>query len=149
MLSKKAQYAIYALVYLAKEVDKGPVLIRDIAIHEKLPKKFLEAILLELKNTGVVNSKKGKGGGYYLRRGPAEVTLAEIIRHFDGAIALLPCATYKYYEHCQHCKDETICGVKYYIKEIRDETVTMLKAISLQDIIDREKELEKQFKPDL
>lgn len=143
MLSKKAQYAIYALVKLARDKDKGPILISEIAESEKLPKKFLEGILLELKNIGILNSKKGKGGGYYLRREPEDVNLAEVIRHFDGAIALLPCATYQYYESCQHCKDEEKCGVKSFIKEIRDETVKLLKGISLEDILTREKDLEK------
>lgn len=138
MLSKKAQYALYALVHLAREQEHGPVLIRDIAEQEKLPRKFLEAILLELKTLGVLSSKKGKGGGYMLRRSPSEVNLAEIIRHFDGAIALLPCATYRYYEQCQHCKDESLCGIKSYVKDIRDETVSMLKNITLQDILNRE-----------
>jgi len=141
MLSKKAQYALYALVHLAREQEKGPLLIRDIAEQEKLPRKFLESILLELKTIGILSSKKGKGGGYQLRRNANEVNMAEIIRHFDGAIALLPCATYRYYEQCQHCKDESMCGIKSYVKEIRDETVSMLKNITLQDIIDREQAL--------
>lgn len=141
MLSKKAQYAIYALVRLARDKDKGPILIRDIAESEHLPRKFLEAILLELKTAGILMSKKGKGGGYQLRRDPSEVDLSEIVRLFDGAIALLPCVTYRYYEACVHCKDEDKCGVKSYIKEIRDETVAMLKNITLQDILNREKEL--------
>lgn len=145
MLSKKAQYALYSLVHLARERDKGPLLIREIADSEKLPKKFLEAILLEMKTLGILSSKKGKGGGYQLRRAPEEVNMAEIIRHFDGAIALLPCATYRYYEECQHCKDENTCGIKSYVKEIRDETVSLMKNITLKDILDRE-ELLKQEK---
>ncbi|MFO7722291.1 MAG: Rrf2 family transcriptional regulator [Bacteroidales bacterium] len=147
MLSKKAQYALYALVHLARERDKGPVLIRDIAESEKLPRKFLEAILLELKTLGILASKKGKGGGYQLRRAPGEVNMAEIIRHFDGAIALLPCATFMYYEQCQHCKDEKTCGIKSYVKEIRDETVRLMKNITLQDILEREKQLESEQPP--
>lgn len=138
MLSKKAQYALYALVYLARERDKGPVLIRDIAESEKLPRKFLESILLEMRTLGILASKKGKGGGYQLRRAPEEVNMAEIIRHFDGAIALLPCATFRYYEQCDHCKNEQTCAIKSYIKEIRDETVRMMKNITLKDILDRE-----------
>ncbi len=141
MLSKKAQYALYALVYLARERDKGPLLIRDIADSEKIPRKFLETILLELKTEGVLSSKKGKGGGYQLRREPEEVNMAEIIRHFDGAIALLPCATYRYYEKCQHCKDEKTCAIRSYVKDIRDETVKIMKNITLKDILEREEVL--------
>jgi Rrf2 family protein len=139
MLSKKAQYSLYALVHLARKYEEGPVLISDIVEEEKLPRKFLESILLELKNNGVVSSKKGKGGGYYLIRKPSEVNFAEIIRYFDGAIALLPCVTYNYYESCNHCKDETKCALRSVIKDIRDETVNILKNTTLQDVVDREK----------
>lgn len=143
MLSKKAQYSLYALTYLAKKYDDGPVLISEIAKEEKLPKKFLETILLELKNMGVVSSKKGKGGGYYLIKKPENINFADIIRLFDGAIALLPCVTYHYYEECNHCKDENTCGVKSVVKEIRDKTVAILKNTTLKDIIDKENFLKK------
>ena len=106
MLSKKTKYAINALVYLAKKPVKEPVLISEIAEQEHIPKKFLETILLDMKNAGILNSKKGKGGGYYLIKHPSEVNLADIIRYFDGAIGLLPCVTHKYYEKCDECQDE-------------------------------------------
>ena len=138
MLSKKAQYSILALVKLAREYQRGPVLIEKISQTEKIPKKFLEAILLDLKQSGVLGSKKGKGGGYFLIKEPGEINMADIIRHFDGAIALIPCATYKYYQPCQHCKDELTCGIRSVVKDIRDETVNLLKNISLADIIKRE-----------
>lgn len=146
MLSKKTQYSIYALVKLAKNYEKGPILIREIAEEENIPRKFLETILLDLKNLGILNSKKGKGGGYYLIKNPDDVNLAQIIRHFDGAIALLPCASYKYYEECHHCKDEETCGVKNVIKEVRDKTARMLKKATLSDIINREKMLVEKLK---
>jgi len=138
MLSKRAQYSILALVKLAKEYKKGPVLISSIAQSENIPKKFLEAILFDLKQTGMLGSKKGKGGGYFLIKSPDDVNLADIIRHIDGAIALIPCATYKYYQPCQHCKVEETCGIRSVIKDIRDETVNLLKKIRLSDIIARE-----------
>jgi Rrf2 family protein len=141
MLSKKAQYSILALVKLAKEFNSGPVLISRISESEHIPKKFLETILLELKQTGMLGSKKGKGGGYFLIRDPQQINIAEIIRHFDGAIALIPCATFKYYQPCQHCKDELTCGIRSVIKDIRDETVNLLKNISLADILNRENQL--------
>jgi Rrf2 family protein len=141
MLSKKAQYAFYALKYLSENKEKGPVLIGDIAEAEKLPKKFLETILLDLKNMGVVSSKKGKGGGYYMIKKPAEITFADIVRYFDGAIALLPCATFNYYERCSQCRDESECGMRSVVKSIRDETVNVMKTFSIQDIVDREKEM--------
>lgn len=141
MLSKKALYAIYALTYLAKYYQKGPVLIQEISKSEKIPKKFLEQILNDLKKNGFCSSKMGRGGGYYLHNPPDKINLAEIVRLFDGAIALLPCATYKYYEPCKHCKDENKCAVRFYIKTIRDETVNLLKNITLDKIIKKEEEL--------
>ncbi len=137
MLSKKAQYAIYALLHLARNTE-GPVLISDVAQAENLPKKFLELILLELKNQGFVGSKKGKGGGYFLIKKPMEISLVQIIRHFDGAIALLPCVSDKFYQPCSHCRNESACGVKMVFREIRDETVKLLEGRSLADILNRE-----------
>ncbi|UCG27761.1 MAG: Rrf2 family transcriptional regulator [Bacteroidales bacterium] len=143
MLSKKSQYSIYALVKLAKERDKGPILIRDIAESEKIPRKFLEAILLDLRNLGIIASKKGKGGGYYLIKDPAEIDLATIIRKFDGALALISCASKNYYEQCKHCKDERTCGVKNVFDDVRNETDRMLRSTSIADIISRDEELKK------
>ena len=141
MLSKRAQYSILALTRLAREYKSGPVLIGEISRTERIPKKFLEAILLELKQAGVLGSKKGKGGGYFLVRDPGEINLAEVIRLFDGAIALIPCATYKFYKPCQHCKDEMTCGIRSVVKDIRDDTVNLLKRITLSDILIREDDL--------
>jgi Rrf2 family protein len=146
MLSKKAQYSILALVKLAKEYNNGPVLINSISQTERIPKKFLEAILFDLKQFGILGSKKGKGGGYFLIKRPEEINLADIIRHIDGAIALIPCVTYKYYQPCQHCKDEHTCGIRSIVKDIRDETVNLLKKISLSDIIKREESLINEYK---
>ncbi len=139
MLSKKAQYALYAIRYIAMKKDKNPVLIKEIVEAEKLPQKFLEAILIDLKNAGIVNSKKGKNGGYYLIKEPKDINFADIIRTFDGAIALLPCATYKYYEKCTKCENDANCGLRNVVKEIRDKTVAMLKSLTIQDVIERDK----------
>ena len=141
MLSKKSQYSIYALVKLAREKNKGPILIRDIAESEKIPKKFLEAILLDLRNLGIIGSKKGKGGGYYLIKQPSEINLATIIRKFDGPLAFIPCASKNYYEKCNHGKDESRCGVKQVFDEIRIETDRMLRNTTIADIIEREESI--------
>ncbi len=141
MLSKKTKYAINALVYLAKKPAREPVLISEIATNERIPKKFLETILLDLRNAGILNSKKGKGGGYYLIKHPSEVNLAEIIRYFDGAIGLLPCVTHKYYEKCEECDDEVTCGIRHAFLAIRNETVEMLKKDTLESIIQKENKL--------
>ncbi|HAQ69336.1 Rrf2 family transcriptional regulator [Salibacteraceae bacterium] len=143
MLSKKAKYAMLALVHLAKEQNNGPVLISKIAKEESIPQKFLEAILLDLKKDGTLASKKGKGGGYYLIKSPDEVNMADVMRLFDGAIALLPCVTYKYYERCEECKDEETCGIRDTFMEVRNKTVEILKSSTLSQIILSEKKLVK------
>ncbi len=146
MLSKKSKYAISALVHLARKYGADErVLISDISEKERIPKKFLETILLELKNAGILGSKKGKGGGYYLIKRPQDVNMAEVIRLFEGAIALLPCASYKYYEPCQECEDEKTCGIKSLFKEVRDHTVNVLKKNSLADILQREQQMKEQL----
>lgn len=141
MLSKKAKYAMNALVNLAKKYNTGPILIAEIAQEENIPQKFLEAILLELKKAGVLSSKKGKGGGYYLIKAPSEVNLADIMRLFDGPIALLPCVTYKYYERCEECKDEEVCGIRDAFLQVRNKSVEIMKNSTLESIINREDKL--------
>jgi Rrf2 family protein len=141
MLSKKTKYAINALIKLAKEYEQGPILIRDIAASEKIPKKFLESILNDLKHAGILGSRKGKGGGYFLLQNPEEVNLATVMRLFDGPIALLPCVTYMYYERCEECRDEETCGIRDVFKGVRDETVRKLKQATLAEIIRRENAL--------
>lgn len=141
MLSKKAKYAIHALIHLAKNKDDGPILISNIAEEENIPQKFLEAILLDLKKDGVLASKKGKGGGYYLIKETDEVNMADIMRLFDGAIALLPCVTYKYYERCEECKDEEVCGIRDVFMDVRNTTVEILKSATLTEIIRKESKL--------
>ncbi len=146
MLSKKSKYAIIALLYLARRYNKGPILIKNIAEEERIPQKFLEAILRDLKNAGILNSKKGKGGGYYLTKDPKDVHLAGIMRLFDGPIALIPCVTYVYYEPCEECKDEETCGIRAVFKDVRDATVNILKKATLAEIIKIENKLIAQKK---
>jgi Rrf2 family protein len=143
MLSKKAKYAINALVYLAKESRGQPIQISRIAESENIPRKFLEAILLDLRNAGILSSKKGKTGGYYLHQDPSDINIAEVVRLFDGAIALLPCVAHKYYERCEECRDEAVCGIRSVFAEVRAETVNMLKKATLTEIISRGEALEK------
>ncbi|MGE0561591.1 MAG: Rrf2 family transcriptional regulator [Flavobacteriales bacterium] len=139
MISKKTKYAINALVYLAKRKNEGPILISEVAEQEKIPRKFLEAILLDLKNAGILASKKGKGGGYYLLKSTEEVNMADVMRLFDGPIALLPCVTHKYYQRCEECKDEESCGIRLAFLEVRNQTVELLKKATLEQIISKEK----------
>jgi len=152
MLSKKAKYGINALIVLARLERSEHLSTTELAGKAKVPKKFLEQILLELKSHGIVQSRKGKGGGYYLRKEPQEVNLADIIRVFDGPIAILPCATHKFYTPCEECPREKICALRYYVKELRDITVNYLKQISLENLINKELELEnieKKFSPQI
>ena len=142
MLSKRAKYAIQAMIRLAKEKDNGPLVIGEISEREHIPKKFLESILLELKNAGYVNSRKGRRGGYYLIKDPDAINMADIHRIFDGAIALLPCVTYQYYERCEECQDEKTCAIRSAIKEVRDATVNIMKRYTLKELVEKEHELE-------
>ncbi|WP_153797364.1 RrF2 family transcriptional regulator [Foetidibacter luteolus] len=140
MISKKTKYAINALVFLAKEYTdnkREPVQISRIAESENIPRKFLEAILLDLRNAGMLSSKKGKMGGYYLHKTPDEINIAEVMRLFDGAIALLPCVTYRYYERCDECKDEATCGIRDVFADVRNQTVALLKNATLTEIMNR------------
>ena len=144
MLSKKCKYAIHALVYLAERYQHGPVHIQEIADNQKIPKKFLEAILLELRNAKILHSKKGKGGGYYLYKAPSEVNMIEIVRLMDGAIAMLPCVSLNYYEPCEECKDEKTCGIRDAFLGVRDTTLKILKESTLDKIVARERQLGKK-----
>jgi Rrf2 family protein len=134
LLSKKTQYAFHALTYLAENLDKGPVLISEISQERKISLKFLENILLELKKAGILGSKKGKGGGYYLIKPPEEVHLARIIRMLDGPIALLPCVSLNYYERCENCTEDT-CGLNTVMAEVRDNTLKVLENKTLRDVL--------------
>jgi Rrf2 family protein len=133
MLSKKSQYAFKALMYLAQNTDKGPVLIAEIAKKKKIPLKFLENILLELKKAGVLESKKGKGGGYYFAVPPSQVPMAKIMRLLDGPIALLPCVSLNFYERCKNC-DEKSCGLHDMMVNVRDATLKVLEKRTVADI---------------
>ena len=145
MLSKKCKYAIHALVHMAREPEEK-FLIKDISEACNIPKKFLEAILLDLKRSGVLGSKHGKGGGYFLRMKPADVNLAEVVRQFDGAIALVSCAAHKFYEPCAECEDEETCTVHDAFLQIRNATVEMLKADTLESLVKKETKLKARKK---
>ena len=135
MLSKKTQYALKALGYLAAKYGQGPVLISEISIHKNIPIKFLETILLELKQNNILDSKKGKGGGYYLIQSPKKTTLAQAIRLVGGPIALLPCVSINFYEKCKDC-DELTCGLNKAMAQTRDATLRILEKKTLAELID-------------
>ena len=133
MLSKKTQYALKALIYLAKKKTTGPVLISEISKKKKIPLKFLESILLELKKSEILESKKGKGGGYFFAQDPKKVPIAKVMRLIDGPIALLPCVSLNFYEKCKNC-DEKKCGLSNVMISVRDASLKILEKKTIADI---------------
>lgn len=133
MLSKRSQYALKALSFLTENYKNGPILISKIAKKKKIPLKFLENILLELKGIGVLDSKKGKGGGYFLIKDPRKVRVADIIRQVNGPIAMLPCVSLYFYERCKTC-DEKKCALHDMMIEVRDATLEILEKRTLVDL---------------
>lgn len=134
MLSKKTKYGLKALRYLAAQEDNRPVLIAEIAQSENISQKFLEAILLDLKKNGILSSKKGKGGGYYLLKDPKNISMASVIRILEGPIAWLPCVSLNYYEKCVDCPDEETCSLHRIMIEVRDNTLKVLENKSIMDM---------------
>jgi Rrf2 family protein len=134
MLSRKAKYAIKALLALAEHEQGEPVRISDLARAEQIPPKFLELILLGLRNQGILRSRKGKGGGYLLARDPSEIYLGQIVRMFDGPLAPVPCASQTAYVPCADCRNEAVCGVHLAMKEVRDATARVLDGTSLASL---------------
>jgi Rrf2 family protein len=145
-LSKKAKYALRALYYLTKEHGKGPVLISTISEAEKIPRKFLEAILLQLRSAQLLDSKKGKGGGYALARPPEKITLGTVIRVIDGPLAPLPCASETAYRKCDECVDASLCGTRIVMRQVRDAIAGILDHTTLVDVADRIREAEEREK---
>lgn len=135
MLTQKTIYAIHALLELAEAYGSKPVQISQIAERRRIPKRFLEAILLELKKNGYLDSRLGKNGGYFLIKEPGQVNLLEITRLFEGAIALIPCVSEKYYRACDHCVDEYTCTIRMTFKDIREYTYQKMAATSLASLI--------------
>jgi Rrf2 family protein len=136
VLTKKAKYALNALVFISKNSNESrPVTTQHISRENAISQKFLESILVELKKVGILGSMHGKGGGYYLRRDPNEIQIVEIIRMFDGAIGLRPCATHQFFEPCKECKDVETCKIRFTFKELRDLNVEFLKDKTLQSLL--------------
>jgi Rrf2 family protein len=134
MLSKRSQYAFKALAHLSRKYRQGPVLISEIARSQKIPLKFLEGILLELKLAGILDSKKGKGGGYFLAKDPGKVKIATVIRLVNGPIAMLPCVSLYFYKRCEDC-DEKNCALHDIMLEVRDATLNVVEKRTLNDLI--------------
>lgn len=141
MLSKKSKYAIKALIVLGKNYGKEPMQILKISEEENIPKKFLEQILLEMRNAGILYSKKGAGGGYSLNKDPEDIRLSQVIRLTDGPIALLPCVSLNFYRRCDECRTEETCGIRDTFVDVRNAMLQILNDTSIADIIKREERL--------
>ena len=131
MLSQKARYALHALIVLAQHQGDEPMMIADIAEEARVPRKFLEQILLALKRRGIVRSQRGRMGGYLLGRAPSEISFADIIRETDGPLALSPCVSVTAYHKCDDCVDENTCAIRKVLLAARDATAAVLEARTL------------------
>lgn len=133
MLSQKAKYAIKALIALAKAPDGGLVQARDIAERQHIPKKFLDLIFFELRRHGLIQSIRGRDGGYRLAQAAGHISIAQIVRAVDGALAPLPCASVRFYRRCDDCEDEKTCEVRHMMREVRDAASAILDNTSLAE----------------
>lgn len=133
-LSKKCKYALQALYALSAEYGKAPVLISTLSETQRIPHKFLEVILWELKQRGIVESKMGRRGGYRLAKSPDTVTIGSIIRIIDGPLAPLPCASETAYRQCDECIDVAKCGTRIVMREVRDAMAAILDKRTIADV---------------
>src|ERR1700743_636296 len=131
MISQKARYALRALLYLAAQGDNNPIQISEIAESEKIPRKFLEAILLELKKPGIVRSQRGRLGGYSLGRAAKDISFADVLRVTDRPLALSPCVRIMAYRKCDDCSDDAICGIRRALLVARNATAEALEGRNL------------------
>lgn len=136
-LSKKTQYTLRALYSLSRTYGQGPTLIAKVAKEESIPQDFLENILLFLKREGLVESKKGKGGGYSLAKHPEKVTIGAVIRMIEGPLAPLPCASETAYRKCDECVDDRFCGTRMVMRQVRDATAEILDKTTLAQVCRR------------
>ncbi|MBZ0328368.1 MAG: Rrf2 family transcriptional regulator [Altibacter sp.] len=135
MLSRKTKYGLKALTYLARNAGNTPVQIFVISEAENISQKFLESILLSLRKAGFLESKKGKGGGYYLLKEAKDIPISEVYRVLEGPIAMVPCVSLNFYEKCDDCPDEAKCSVHNLMIQVRDNTLKIFENTSLADLI--------------
>jgi Rrf2 family protein len=136
-ISKRTQYGLKAMLALGRRYGEGPVLISTLAKEESIPIKFLELILLDLKGHGLLESKKGKGGGYCLSRPPSTVTMGSLIRIMEGPLAALPCASETAFRPCDDCTDMESCGTRIIMRQVRDATADILDRTTMADLLRR------------
>ena len=141
-LSTRGEYALRALLVLGQDYleDDSVVRIQEISAKQNIPKRFLEQILNDLKSARIVESKRGVAGGYRLSRPPENITLAEIIRHVEGALAPVSCVSERFYEKCS-CPDEARCAIRSVMKEARDAVVKVVERVTVAELCERAKRL--------
>jgi Rrf2 family protein len=137
MITNKTKYALKALYRLATLPQDEPILIAELAELEQIPRKFLELILVELKQHGILKSRKGRGGGYSLAKAPKDISLADVLRITDGPLAPVPCLSKTGYERCGECQDEVSCAVRLGFKDPYGEYVRSLENTTLADMVER------------
>lgn len=136
MLSQKTRYAIRAMQHLADNFGQGPVQLAQIAEAQNIPAKFLTTILSELTRFGIVDSQRGKDGGYWLAVPPIDITYGDLIRIMRGSLALVPCASRFAHEKCKNCLEEGDCRTRALMLEVRDRTADLLDGVRLSDKIE-------------
>lgn len=140
MLSKKTKYGIKALSYVARrQSGNEPVQIGAIAKSENISQKYLESIMLSLKKAGFLSSRKGKGGGYYLRRPAEDIKMVEVMRTLEGPVAMVPCVSLNFYERCEDCSSEEECAVYDLMLQVRDNTLKVLNNNTLADMVSEQR----------
>lgn len=139
MISQKTKYAIKALVELADEIPAGglALTIEEIATRSGAPKRFLEHILLELRNAGYVGSRRGRAGGYTLIKSPENISIGALLRQIDGPIAPLPCLSRTSYQRCDDCKDEANCRLRNMFGQLFMSYLLLVESLTLADLVDR------------
>ncbi len=141
-LTGRGEYALRALLVLSLHYGESAVRIQTISEEQRIPKKFLEQILIDLKRLGAVASRRGMHGGYRLARPPEHITLASVVRHMEGAMAPVGCVSERFYERCT-CPDEARCALRDVMKEAREAVVRIMERLTLADLRDRARRLEK------
>jgi len=133
MLSQRTRYAIRALLHLADRYGEGPVQLNEIATAQNIPAKFLTVILSEMSRAGLVDTQRGKDGGYWLARPPSQVSYGDVIRLTRGSLALVPCASRLNHKECDHCITQEQCRLHHVMLQVRDETARILDTVNFAD----------------
>ncbi|MEI9997314.1 MAG: Rrf2 family transcriptional regulator [Rhizomicrobium sp.] len=135
MLSQKARYALHALIVLAEHSGDEPMQIAQVAEEARVPRKFLEQILVDLKKRGIVRSQRGRAGGYFIGKAPKDISFADVIRVIDGPLALAPCVSVIAYHKCEDCVDEATCSIRKVLLAARDATAQVLETRTIAQAV--------------